>query len=549
MGVGSKKRRLDLTALAVVIVITAVAAVYRFWALSWGLPNALHQATYHPDEIFQVSAMLKLNPFAFSFDPGFYNYPSGYMSIGSIVLRLAQAYGVAFSSAAQVYLIARVVTAVMGVASIPIIYVAASRLFGKRAGYLSASVMAIIPLHIMHSHFATVDVPTTFWVALALVGSALILSGKGTMRYVFAGLMIGFAVSTKYNAALLVIPTLVAHFTSEGKERFRGRLTDRRLWMLLGCVILGFIIGTPGVLVQPAAYLQGFMAEAAHVKSGHGLVFVGKGPGWLDVLSNSLGYGMGVVMLLMSLLGFSLAVVRRKREDWILLSFVVPYFLMISLLEVRFARYAMPLLPVLAIMVGRMMDEVAGVLREQKVVVLRAVWGAVCVAVFAYTGIYSAGLDKLFSADDPRTQAADWFNNNAPTDSSVAMATIPWFYSPPLATGINGTTYRVDPAQVRAALDESRLHLLVNPARDWDKDILSAEKAEYAVVSDYESEDQLRVRGSAAMAYTHTLNESYSEAAKFGYRVRCLGFDFGPVSEYPHDMKYMSPSITIYKRK
>jgi 4-amino-4-deoxy-L-arabinose transferase-like glycosyltransferase len=300
-----------MTVVAVVL-ITAVAAVLRLWGIRWGLPDALHNLTYHPDEIFQIGAMAQLNSFRLMLDPGFYNYPSGYMNLGAIVIRVLEGWGMSFDDSGY-FLVARVIVAVLGIATIPLVYSAAAKLYGRAAGIIASLLIAIMPLHIVHSHFATVDVPATLWVTVAILGSAIILGRPSWKTYLWTGLAVGFAVGTKYNAALVIIPAIVAHFLREDSRPFVSRLRCRMLWIMLGAVLLGFVVSTPGNLLWPDRYWGGFLYEMNHVATGHGLVFKGRGPGWLDVLTNSLGYGLGVFMLVMTLLSVACAFARNKR--------------------------------------------------------------------------------------------------------------------------------------------------------------------------------------------------------------------------------------------
>jgi len=532
----------------VIILLTAIAAVLRFWGLRWGLPDELHKYTYHPDEIFQIIAMLRLNPFAFELDPGFYNYPSGYMNLGAIALRVADAYGVEINeSLTGVYLVARALTAALGITVVPVVYLAGAKLYGKAAGIIAALVIAIMPLHIVHSHFATVDVPTATWVALALLGAAAIVDRPRIGVYILAAGAAGVAAGTKYTALLVLIPVLAAHFLREDKIKFAKRLVDIKLWAAVVGFITGFLIATPGWLFMPEKFFAGLLYELRHSQTGHGMVFVGRGPGWFDVLANSLGYGLGIALLVFGLLAVAMAISRRKRSDWILLSFLVPYFLLISFSEVRFARYAIPLLPPIALLVGRMMADAYSVMKESGAnSVIRWAWVATCVLIIGYTGAYAAAFDGLFSSKDPRTAGAEWFFESVESDTAVAFPTVPWFYSLPLAPEINGA---VGAENRYESMSDSRYRLLTNPEKPWDLTLLEEEMPEYAVVSDFESEDLLRLRDPSVLKYLDYLGKHYSEYKTFRNDLTVLGISFGKAEQLPHDLKYMSPTIHVYRRK
>ncbi len=76
---------------------------------------------------------------------------------------------------ATVYLIPRIVTVLMGVGSVAATYWAGAVLFAPAVGVIAALILCIAPLHVQHSHFATVDVPSTLFVALALGYTGLVM--------------------------------------------------------------------------------------------------------------------------------------------------------------------------------------------------------------------------------------------------------------------------------------------------------------------------------------------------------------------------------------
>lgn len=525
--------------------IALIGAGLRMWGLHWGLPNALHNYSYHPDEAFQLGAMAVLNPFRMAFDPNFYNYPSGYMNLGSVVMRVLEAWGLAKTDA-DAFLIARMVTMVLGAATIPLVYAAGRRLYNETAGILAAVIFAIMPLHIIHSHFATVDVPSAFWVAAALVGASIIVT-KPTLKWcLLAGLFAGLAAGTKYNAALVIIPVIVAHIVCESDQSILRKLLSKGFWASIAGFVAGFIVATPGILVCYDAYRKGFDKERTHVATGHGMVFVAKGPGWLDVLTSGFGYGLGVVLLVMTLSAVACAVARRKRADWVLLSYIIPSFLLVAFSEVRFARYIIPMLPAVAILLGRVFEETHSILVEQRVVIMRYVWIALCIGVIGYTTVYALAFDRLFTVTDPRTQAAQWFEKNVPSNTTVAMPTVQWFYSVPLS---KGAVQALSVPERYDLMNKSRYRLLTNSEVEWDKSVLTSSKPEYVVISDFEAKDPLRLGDRPAVSYFDELGKSYRRIAQFSSRFYAMGIDFGPTEQLPHDLKYMSPTITVYRRK
>ncbi len=69
------------------------------------------------------------------------------------------------------------------------------------------------------------------------------------------------------------------------------------------------------------------------------------------------------------------------------------------------------------------------------------------------------------------------------------------------------------------------------------------------MISDYEYEDVMRVRDSKALDFMREVAAHYDQTITFAPRMRVLGIDFGPTERLPHDLKYMAPTIRIYKRR
>ena len=198
--------------------IILLAAALRFAGLRWGLPNELHSYSYHPDEFLTIGSSARVAGLLDghrTINPGLYNYPSLYLYISALAMMVANGYGW-LGNAASIYLTARVVTALMGLGAVGATYWAGRVMFGNVAGLLAALIIAIAPLHVQHSHFATVDVPSTLFVALCLGFSGLILKRGSWRDYILAGVMAGLAGGTKYNAVLVIFAPMAAHFLKEG---------------------------------------------------------------------------------------------------------------------------------------------------------------------------------------------------------------------------------------------------------------------------------------------------------------------------------------------
>lgn len=525
--------------------IVLLAVVLRLWGIAWGLPDAGRLFSYHPDETTVVAFALALDPLAGRLDPGFYNYGSLSLLLDALVLRAGEALGMAGSlpgvPSAEALLTARLLTAALGTGTCVFLYGTGRLLYGtgpgraSPAGLAAALLYAVAPLAVQHGHFATVDVPAVFWISGALFFAARHLERGGRSLF-WAGLWSGLAAAAKYNAGLV----LLAAAASAGiKPGSRGRMAT--LAPILGGAALGFVLGCPGALLNPEGLWQGIRFEAAHVREGHGLVFANTPPAFVYHLVFNLRWGLGAPLLVLIVAGFAAAILRRRPGDLMLLAFAVPYYLLIGVASVKFARYTLPLFPPLLLWAGALLAE-----REK---VRRVAAGAGVVAAL-YALVFSLALDETMTRPDTRDRAAAFLRKAGV--HSVGFATGPWFYSPPLHPGL--ADFRPFAAKRYAELAENPR--LVPAEGEWNVVQLQQTAPDAVVLSELnEYEDALRARHAPALAYLDALRRDYPNARVFANPVQVFGLRFTnvagrlPRQGLPHDMLYTNPTTVVWMRR
>jgi len=522
-----------------IALIVAVAAALRFYGLRWGIPDNIRAYSYHPDEFFLVGPALLIIARS-TFDPGFYNYPSLQIYLSALAIALGTSLGLA-TSAGGFYLAARFVTALMGVGSVVAAYWAGSMLCGRIAGLVAMSVLCVAPLHVQHSHFATVDVPSTLFVALTLGFSGMILRRYRLQDYVLAGIAVGLSAGTKYNAAMVMLSPITAHFIARGFSI--KNLRGVRFWVIPGCAVLAFVISTPGALLRFNDFSRGLLYEARHAVIGHGLVFAGTGNGFAYTVSSSLWWGIGPVLTLAVLASIFWAVIARSRSSLPVLAFIVPYYVLISVSQVRFARYALPMFPAFAVIVG---CATAGIWCSRRM----RFCGVFIVAFALLFGLTSSiKIDSYFGLADYREAASRWIRSHAEPGSSIGVFDTPWFYSPPLTKTIGFGTLQ----QRRHATSEAPYDIVVfgdcpTPGCWWR----DGAPPRWVIVSDYEIVDALRLRDkkNICKADRKKVDRVLTDLALLRryYRKRVM---FGPTASVymPHDMRYPVSRVTVYELK
>jgi len=143
----------------------------------------------------------------------------------------------------SIYLIGHIMSAVIGAATVLILYFVAKRLYNREIGLMASLFLAACFIHSFHSQFIRPDVPTTFFALLTILCCLLILETKAHKYYIYAGILIGMAIATKFTGGALVPMLIVSHILAERDELFnkKNRFAEKSIIFLMPA-ILGLIL-------------------------------------------------------------------------------------------------------------------------------------------------------------------------------------------------------------------------------------------------------------------------------------------------------------------
>ena len=103
----------------------------------------------------------------------------------------------------------RLLSAVMGVATVWWVFAICRRLFDRTTAVAAALFLALCFLHVRDSHFGVTDVPMTALVVAALVALSRAADNPTRVRgWALCGALSGLAASTKYNGGLVLAPAV-----------------------------------------------------------------------------------------------------------------------------------------------------------------------------------------------------------------------------------------------------------------------------------------------------------------------------------------------------
>jgi 4-amino-4-deoxy-L-arabinose transferase-like glycosyltransferase len=250
------------------------------------------------------------------------------------------------------------------------LYFAGRRLFNELAGAIAAAAFLLSWELAYHARWIAPDAVAAQFVALFLL-AAVIASQRPTSawRVQLPAAAAAAAAATKYFPGILLLPALIlAARPRSFSEGWGERL--KRTGISLGVFAAVFVIITPGVLFQNAAFIDDVRWESEHYRTSHseyfGTVHGGRihdlTSGFFDYLGRLLDYVVfslpapqalaSVILMTVAAVGL-LALWRRDRLLTIALSVTfgvtVLYF---STLKVFIVRNFLIFLPFIALLIG-----------------------------------------------------------------------------------------------------------------------------------------------------------------------------------------------------
>lgn len=425
-----------------VLALTVAALLLRLWGVGFGLPYE-----YHIDEHFYY-------PHAWSMGEGQFNLPDqshgpslylGLLFIGQKSMQVAvfpqlsnADFGALRDTNPWPYLLsARLISALLGALTIPIVFLLARRYREYLTGLVAAAIMTVLFFHVRDSHFGVPDTLTTLFTAVAGWLAVRTYQTRKASDVLWAGLAAGLATGAKYTSAVVFVSILLAVLLQKITWRRRVGLIALSI---LG-LIAGFVIGYPNILINPAAFIKDISFLSIRVGEGF--------EGWRIVPDNSalfyldtLLWSTGLVALILTGIGLIAAIVRRRAEGLILGAFPVFYFITLSLSQGHFGRYLLPMLPFTVVLMADAGWNVLPALirraaqnspRALRLARFASIGVVVILAVLIPNLLNSLRIDWILAQADTRTIAKHWIESNLAAGTRLA---IEWpYHTPPLSNG------------------------------------------------------------------------------------------------------------------
>jgi Dolichyl-phosphate-mannose-protein mannosyltransferase len=392
----------------------------RLWGIKQGLPYS-----YNVDEATHFVPRA-IAFFSSNLNPHYFLNPPAYSYVLHVVFELwfgsadaaVKAYTV---NPTEVFVVARLVAAVLGTIAVWLTYLTGARLLDRNVGLLAAAIFGMSFLPIFYSHLALNDVPALAPVALSLYGVAGVYRSGRLRDYLIAGAGIGLAAATKYTGGITLV-CLLAAALCDGLAPGRRWAAARALLAALVLALVAFVAADPFALLDFSAFSAGISSQAS-IAAGSEPVKLGTSPGsGIAYYVWTFTWGLGLGPSVAAVAG-ALAMLARRR--WALAAILLPgpiaFVIFMGDQQRFFGRWLMPVFPLVAIVAAYAgVELVRWLWRSCRVPVLA---GGVLVAVLMLTQSLVSVIhnDQVLSRPDTRSLTRAWMVKHVPAGAKVVI--------------------------------------------------------------------------------------------------------------------------------
>jgi hypothetical protein len=502
--------------------------------IEWGLPaGELYHHSFHPDEQASLLATLAINMSERTLYATPYAFVNGSMHYYVVLLVYHAAYGLDLESVLQTmnvaklrsfYLLARWVTVIMSLAAALVLYFIAKKVAGKYQAAITMLIFVSLPAVTVNSHYFRPHIPSVLWILLAFLMCVSIVKSGKRWSYVLAGIFAGCATATLYPSVLIFLTLLSAHVMHVSRRSARqgiAKYVSVSLLCALGAGVVSFFVCAPCNILYAGEVFSNLIRQFSF-QTGTFLYSMGREPSWLGWPLRVFPFAMTMPMLLLSAAGIIYAAWRRTRTDLLILSWVVPYYVLLCISTVWVVRYTVPLMPFFALANSRLLVDVYK--KTQGITRYFAVCAGALIVLIAL--LYSITLDSLMTKPDPRIEAYYWIEENIAPGSVIG--------------------YEWSPAASFSCINETRFQ----PVK-MRMDIRKLDTISYYVANDQISLHYPRLAeyfpARAAFLETMLRGELFEEVAVFDNTSNLVGIAIQKKT-VPHDYMYFMPRITVLRK-
>jgi len=413
------KRKEDLLLLLIII----ISFLIRLKGITWGLPH-----TYHPDEPYMLDFTHNMindnwNPTKFSNRPFVYGpLLMGIVAIiGKIFILFNSILSIELPEIYNLIFLGRLIVAIFAAINTYFVYKLCKMFSNENSALLASLFFSLSYSHIIHSHYYTTDVPLTLFITLCLfclykIQQEPIFQLK---YYILAGLFAAFAFSTKFTAAFLIFPVIVLFFSLNLFHKTEINSKKIKKYLLLIIIGVSFTL-----LLLNYCFIPLTNAKSAYKQLIQNALEERVAEWGCSYPNNFLFYSSALFLYFKPFLGIIIFpallffIFNYKKASFLLVSLIIPFFVIHCLMRNFSDRYLIPLVPFLSIILGISINQLIGYFKKRRIIkyfLLLLLAMQIIISLF-----YALRIDYIFSLTDTRIVASEWLNLFIPEQSKIA---------------------------------------------------------------------------------------------------------------------------------
>lgn len=348
---------------SIIILIIFFAFILRYFQLNIGLPYL-----YFWDEPLTASNALQMMKTG-DYNPHFFKYGSLMIYLNLLIDQLYRIYLSLAGDLASVknirieadtgwhwtishpnfYFWNRFLTATMGTATVFITYLVSRSICNKWTGIISAFFLSVLPIHIVHSGFVTMDAPVALFVSLVVLFSILFIDQKKIIYFILSLICVGFATATKYNSGLTILLPIASLIWMS----YRDELSHQKFyWLALPCLpAMTFLFIMPYAILDFPTFIKDVLHQINYYNTtGHPGATINPGWDYFSFQIREFYQNIGLTGAILFAIGLAGTISRPALL--LILLFPASYLLFMSGMTVNFHRNFIQVYPFIAVFAG-----------------------------------------------------------------------------------------------------------------------------------------------------------------------------------------------------
>ncbi len=348
---------------SIIILVILFAFILRYFQLNVGLPYL-----YFWDEPLTASNALQMIKTG-DYNPHFFKYGSLMIYLNLLIDQLYRIYLTGdLASVANIrieadtgwhwtishpsfYFWNRFLTATMGTATVFITYLISRSICNRWTGIISAFFLSILPIHIVHSGFVTMDAPVALFVSFVALFSILFIAEKEIIYFILSLICVGFATATKYNSGLVILLPIASLIWMSYRD---GIPRQKFYWLALAVPCLPavtFFLSMPYAILDFPNFIKDVLHQINYYKTtGHPGATINLGWDYFAFQMREFYQNIGLIGTILFAIGLAGTISRPALL--LILLFPVSYLVFMSGMTVNFHRNFIQVYPFIAIFTG-----------------------------------------------------------------------------------------------------------------------------------------------------------------------------------------------------